>query len=310
MLSLHFIRENPEAVRDAVARRGLTAPVDEILRLDGERRRLLLEAELLKAKRNEAGRRIGATRDAAQRQRLIEEMKGVSARIDAREGELAGVEGRLNALLLEVPNLLHPDVHPGEGEEDNVVVRQSGEPPVLDFPPQPHWDLGERLGIIDFERGVKLAGSRFYVLRGAGARLQRALIAYMLDLHTGRHGYTEVYPPFLVKEECMRGAGQLPKFADNLYHDAEDDLWLVPTAEVPITNLHRDEILGPDTLPVRYVAYTACFRREKMSAGRDVRGIKRGHQFDKVEMYKFCAPERSAEELESMLGDALDVCRG
>src|SRR3990170_1445333 len=309
MLSLHFIRENPEAVRDAVARRGLTAPVDEILRLDGERRRLLLEAELLKAKRNEAGRRIGATRDAAQRQRLIEEMKGVSARIDALEGELAGVEGRLNALLLEVPNLLHPDVPPGEGEEDNVVVRQSGEPPVLDFPPQAHWDLGERLGIIDFERGVKLSGSRFYVLRGAGARLQRALIAYMLDLHT-QHGYTEVYPPFVVKEECMWGAGQLPRFAGNLYRDIEDDLWLVPTAEVPVTNLHRDEILEPGALPIRYVAYSACFRREKMSAGRDVRGIKRGHQFDKVEMYKFVPPEDSDAELESMVSDAEAVPRG
>src|SRR3990170_278974 len=310
MLSLQFIRENPDAVRDAVARRRLTAPIDDILRLDGERRRLLLEAEALKAKRNEAGRRIGASKDVGERERLIEEMKGVSERIDALERELGGVEERLNARLLEVPNLLHPDVPPGEGEEDNVVVRQSGEPPVFDFEPQAHWDLGERLRIIDFERGVKLSGSRFYVLKGAGARLQRALIAYMLDLHTQRHGYTEVYPPYLVKEECMWGAGQLPKFADNLYHDVEGDLWLVPTAEVPITNLHRDEILEPGVLPIRYVAFTACFRREKMSAGRDVRGIKRGHQFDKVEMYKFVAPEESDAELEAMVSDAEAVLRG
>jgi seryl-tRNA synthetase len=211
---------------------------------------------------------------------------------------------------MQVPNIPRPDVPLGEGEEDNVIVRQWGEQPAFDFTPLPHWDLGERLGIIDFERGVKLSGSRFYVLKGAGARLQRALIAYMLDLHTGGHGYTEVYPPFVVKEECMWGAGQLPKFADNLYHDVEDDLWLVPTAEVPVTNLHRDEILEPGTLPLHYAAYTACFRREKMKAGRDVRGIKRGHQFDKVELYKFCAPEESDAELESMTADAEAVLRG
>ena len=317
MLSLQFIRENPDVVREAVARRHMTAPIDDILQLDGQRRRVLLEVEGLKAERNQAGKRIGATRDAGERQRLIDEMRGVSERIDALEKDLRQTEERLHALLLEVPNIPRPDVPLGEGEEDNVVLRQWGEPqdyaqaggrPAA-FTPLPHWDLGERLGIIDFERGVKLSGSRFYVLKGAGARLQRALIAYMLDLHTGQHGYTEVYPPFVVKEECMWSAGQLPKFADNLYHDVEDDLWLVPTAEVPVTNLHRDEILEPGLLPLRYAAYTACFRREKMSAGRDVRGIKRGHQFDKVELYKFCQPESSEEELQALVNHAEEVCR-
>jgi seryl-tRNA synthetase len=310
MLSLQFIRENPDVVREAVAHRHMTAPVDDILQLDGQRRRLLIEVESLKAERNQAGKRIGATGDAGERQRLIDEMRGVSERIDALEKDLRQTEGRLNALLLEVPNIPRPDVPLGEGEEDNVILRQWGQPQDYAFTPLPHWDLGERLGIIDFERGVKLSGSRFYVLKGAGARLQRALIAYMLDLHSGRHGYTEVYPPFVVKEQCMWGAGQLPKFADNLYHDVEDDLWLVPTAEVPVTNLHRDEILEPGALPLRYAAYTACFRREKMSAGRDVRGIKRGHQFDKVELYKFCVPEESDAELESMTADAEAVLRG
>jgi seryl-tRNA synthetase len=310
MLSLQFIRENPDVVREAVAHRHMTAPIDDILQLDGLRRRLLIEVEGLKAERNQAGKRIGATKDAGERQRLIDEMRGVSERIDALEKDLRQTEERLNALLLEVPNIPRPDVPLGEGEEDNVVLRQWGKPRDYGFTPLPHWDLGERLRIIDFERGVKLSGSRFYVLKGAGARLQRALIAYMLDLHADRHGYTEVYPPFVVKEECMWGAGQLPKFADNLYRDVEDDLWLVPTAEVPVTNLHRDEILEPGALPLRYVAYTACFRREKMSAGRDVRGIKRGHQFDKVELYKFCVPEESDAELESMTADAEAVLRG
>ncbi|HZQ36401.1 MAG TPA: serine--tRNA ligase, partial [Dehalococcoidia bacterium] len=180
--------------------------------------------------------------------------------------------------------------------------------PELDFQPVPHWELGERLGIIDFERGVKLSGSRFYVLKGAGAQLERALIAFMLDLHR-RQGYTEVYVPFVVKEATLLNAGQLPKFRDNLYHDVEDDIWLVPTAEVPVTNLHAGEILDAAGLPLDYVAYTPCFRREKMSAGRDVRGIKRGHQFDKVEMYKFCAPEESPGELQRMLADAIETCK-
>ncbi len=310
MLSLQFVRENPEIVRKALRDRGVEETgLDEMLRLDAERRELLVESESLRAERNEVGKRIGSAADPSERQRLIEEMRAKSERIDALEPRLKEAEERTRALLLELPNIPHPDTPVGAGEEDNAVIRTEERRPFeLDFEPRPHWEIGERLGIIDFERGVKLSGSRFYVLKGAGARLQRALIAWMLDVHT-EQGYTEIYPPFVVKEECLWGAGQLPKFRDNLYHDVEDDLWLVPTAEVPLTNLHRDEILEPGTLPLRYVAYTPCFRREKMSAGRDVRGIKRGHQFDKVEMYKLCPPGESDAELERLLGDAEDVCR-
>jgi seryl-tRNA synthetase len=310
MLSLQLIRENPDIVRKALQDRQAEGGLDDILRLDEQRRQLLVEGEALKAERNAAGKQIGATKDDAERQRLINEMRSVSERIDDREPRIKEVEEQLNRLLLELPNIPHPDTPVGAGEEQDVVVRSEGKLPAFDFEPRPHWEIGERLGIIDFERGVKLSGSRFYVLSGAGALLQRALIAWMLDLHTQKQGYREVYPPFVVKEDCLWGSGQLPKFVDNLYHDVEDDLWLVPTAEVPVTNLHRDEILEPGTLPLHYVAYTPCFRREKMSAGRDVRGIKRGHQFDKVEMYKFCAPEGSNDELETMVRDAEDVCRG
>ncbi len=310
MLSLQFIREHPDVVREALAARHTEAPLDEVLALDAERRRLLLEVENLRAEQNAAGKRIGSTKDPAERQRLIDAMKGVSARIAELEPALKDVEERLEARLLEIPNLPDPSVPRGADESDNVVVRQSGEPRALDFPARPHWELGEALGIIDFDRGVRLAGSRFYVLRGVGARLERALIWWMLDLHISRHGYTELYLPAVVKEECMWASGQLPKFRDNLYHDVEDDIWLVPTAEVPLTNIHRDEILDGDALPISYVAYTPCFRREKMSAGRDVRGIKRGHQFDKVELYKFTRPEDSEAALQDMLTHAEAVVSG
>jgi seryl-tRNA synthetase len=213
----------------------------------------------------------------------------------------------LEALMSEIPNIPDPDVPDGDDESQNVVIKTVGDPPQFDFEPQPHWDLGPSLGIIDFEQGVKVTGSRFYVLSGAGARLQRALIAWMLDLHI-RQGYTEKYTPFIVKSAVLYGAGQLPKFSENLYRDHEEDLWLVPTAEVPLTGLHLDDILDVADLPLHYTAYTPCFRREKTSAGRDVRGIKRGHQFDKVEMYKFCQPEDSPGEFERMVADAEAVC--
>ena len=240
---------------------------------------------------------------------LLTEMRDVGEQIKSLDNEISRNEQELNDLLLRVPNLVHPGVPVGRDESDNVVLRSWGEIKQFDFEPLPHWDLGTRLGIIDFERGVKISGSRFYVLRGWGAKLQRALIAFMLDLHITEHGYTEVYPPFMVKRECMLGSGNLPKFADNLYHDAEDDLWFVPTAEVPVTNFHRDEIIEPGLLPFNYVAFTACFRREAMSAGKDTRGIKRGHQFDKVELYKFVEPDTSDDELEKMVADAEEVCR-
>jgi seryl-tRNA synthetase len=236
-------------------------------------------------------------------------MRDVGDRIDALEEPLEDVEAELQSAMLRMPNLPHESVPVGPDDSHNRVVGQWGEPREFDFEPVPHWDLGPELGIIDFERGVKLSGSRFYVLRGFGARLQRALIAWMLDVHTTEHGYTEIYPPFVVKEQCMWGAGQLPKFAENIYHDVEDDVWLVGTAEIPLTNLHRDEILDADDLPLHYVAYSACFRREKMSAGRDVRGIKRGHQFDKVEMYRFTTPETSYEALDELIEHGLEICR-
>ena len=303
MLDLRFIRENSQTVEEALKNRQDSAPVDEILRLDGERRRKLLDLENFRHTRKETSRERKVDKASA------EEARDLRATIRDLEEEVKKIDEQLEALLLQVPNVPHPSVPVGKGEEDNVVVRTWGEPKKLDFTPAPHWKLGETLGIIDFERGVKLSGTRFYVLKGLGARLQRALIWFMVDLHTSQHGYQEIYPPFMVKRECLVGSSQLPKFADNLYHDPEDDVWFVPTAEVPLTNLHRDEIIPAGALPFNYVACTACFRREKMSAGKDTRGIKRGHQFDKVELYKFTEPENSYDELEKMVADAEAVCQ-
>jgi seryl-tRNA synthetase len=303
MLDLKFIRENIGLVRQAIANRQDIAPLDEILELDRQRREKLLELEGFRHIRKEAGRERKMAKATA------EEGRRLRAKIRALEEESRSLDEQLKELLLQVPNIPSPTVPVGVDEEDNVVVRSWGDTKSFDFEPAPHWKLGETLGIIDFERGVKLSGSRFYVLKGLGSRLQRAVISFMLDLHTREHGYQEMYPPFMVKREAMVGSGNLPKFADNLYHDEEDDLWFVPTAEVPLTNLHRDEIITPGVLPIYYVAYTACFRREKMSAGKDTRGIKRGHQFDKVELYKFTEPETSDEELEKMVADAEEVCQ-
>jgi len=310
MLDLEFIREHPNDVKAGLESLGADpSQVEHILDLDERRRELLTEVETLRASRNRVSKRIGRMKDQEERDRLIAEMRDVGDRIDALEEPLQAVEADLQSAMLALPNLPHESVPLGPDDTHNRIVGQWGEPPTFDFEPIPHWDLGPELGIIDFERGVKLSGSRFYILRGFGARLQRALIAWMLDVHTTEHGYTEIYPPFVVKEQCMWGAGQLPKFAENIYHDVEDDVWLVGTAEIPLTNLHRDEILDADDLPIHYVAYSACFRREKMSAGRDVRGIKRGHQFDKVEMYRFTTPETSYEALDEMVDHGLDICR-
>ncbi|MFQ5996185.1 MAG: serine--tRNA ligase [Dehalococcoidales bacterium] len=303
MLDLRFIRENTNQVQEALKKRRDSAPVDEILQLDAERRQKILELESLRHTRKETARERKTDKATA------EEARDLRAMIRDFEEEVKSLDSQLEELLLQVPNVPHPTVPVGVGDEDNVVVRTWGEPKTFSFSPAPHWKLGESLGIIDFERGVKLSGTRFYVLKGLGARLQRALIWFMLDLHIKKHGYQEIYPPFMVKRECMVGSSNLPKFADNLYHDEEDDFWFVPTAEVPLTNLHRDEIIPSGVLPFNYVAYTACFRREKMSAGKDTRGLKRGHQFDKVELYKFSEPEASYDELEKMLKDAEDVCQ-
>ena len=303
MLDLRFIRDNSDLVREAIASRQDTTSLDEILELDSERRQKILELEDLRHQRRESARERKTDKEST------EEARDLRTMIRDLEGEVRNLDSQLEELLLQVPNIPHPSAPVGKDEDDNVIVRSWGEPGKLDFEPAPHWKLGESLGIIDFERGVKLSGSRFYVLKGLGARLQRALIAFMLDLHTMEHGYQEIYPPFMVKRESVVGSSQLPKFADTMYHDEEDDLWFVPTAEVPLTNLHRDEIIPPGMLPFYYVAYTACFRREKMSAGKDTRGIKRGHQFDKVEMYKFTEQETSYEELEKMLNNGEQVCQ-
>ncbi len=310
MLDMTLIREQPELVRKALRDRQMDAsPVDAILALDERRRGMLTEVEALKAERNTVSREIGQMKDAASRQSKIEAMRLVGDKITALDKQVAEVEQELRDLAAGLPNIPDKRTPYGKDDSENVVIRTVGAEPEFDFQPKPHWDLGPALGIIDFERGVKITGSRFYVLSGAGARLQRALIAYMLDLHI-RQGYTEQYPPFMVKADTLFASGQLPKFAENLYHDVEDDLWMVPTAEVPLTGLLMDEVVDEAKLPLHYTAYTACFRREKMSAGRDVRGIKRGHQFDKVEMYIFSKPEESDAMLEKMLADAEAVCKG
>ncbi|MFA9491500.1 MAG: serine--tRNA ligase [Anaerolineales bacterium] len=312
MIDIRLIRENPKEVQEAISSLGADAPIDEIARLDERRRDILQELEDLRHQRNVTSKQIGQMKDEEKRKQLIEEMGGVNDSIKTFEKELRNVEENLEELMYQVPNLPHESVPVGEDESENKIVREEGKPKTeaeFGFAPLPHWDLGPQLGIIDFERGVKLSGSRFYVLYGLGYRLQRALINWMIDFHVTQHGYTEVYPPAIVKEICMWGAGQLPKFRDNIYQDIEDDLWLVGTAEIPLTNLHRDEIVEADKLPIKYVTHTPCFRREKFSAGRDVRGIKRGHQFDKVEMYHFTTPEASYGELEQIVRNAEDICR-
>ena len=328
MLDLKFIRENPDIVKRAIENRHDSAPIDEILSLDAERRQGIIKLDNLRQERKTISKekqfpiieartnKIVGTSDVTlttapspeQLQTKMERGRALRVEIQALEEAAKKIYDRLSELLLQVPNIPQNDVPVGAGSEDNKVIRTWGEPKKLGFQPAPHWKLGEDLGILDFERGVKISGSRFYILKGLGARLQRALIAFMLDLHTREHGYKEIYPPYMVKKECMVGAGQLPKFAENIYHDVEDDFWFIGTAEIPVTNMHRDEILTKESLPRHYAAYTACFRREKMSAGKDVRGIKRGHQFDKVELYKFTEPENSNDELEKLTRDAEDVC--
>ena len=310
MLDINFIREQPDIVRKSMSDRQMDpAPVDELLSLDVERRGLLNQVEKLKAERNTVSKEISKLKDPAEKQIKIAAMREVGDQIASFDDQVRQVEEKLQHLVLSIPNLPDPITPYGKDDSENVVLRYEGEQPKFEFTPQTHWDLGTQLGIIDFDRGVKLTGSRFYILNGLGARLERALIAYMVDLHN-RQGYEERYTPFMVKAETLYASGQLPKFVDNLYHDVEEDLWMVPTAEVPLTGMYKDEVLDGTKLPLRYTAYTPCFRREKMSAGRDVRGIKRGHQFDKVEMYTYSKPEDSAKELDKMVADAEATCRG
>ena len=309
MLDMNLIRENPELVKTAMKHRQMDSePVDRAVELDVERRTVLSEVEALKADRNAASKEIGKIRDPKEREARISAMKSVSDRIAELDAKVKAVEAELTGIMAMIPNIPNANVPIGVGDTDNPVLRTEGTIPAPVYELLPHWELAERLNIIDFERGVKLTGSRFYVLNGAAARLQRALIAFMLDLHASQ-GYVERYTPFMVKEEVLYAAGQLPKFKENLYRDIEEDYWMIPTAEVPLTGLYMNEIISEEKLPMRFTAYTPCFRREKMSAGRDVRGIKRGHQFDKVEMYCYSHPDKSAEELDRMLAAAEETLK-
>jgi seryl-tRNA synthetase len=309
MLDLKYLRDNFAKVEASLATRGGAIDLSPFMDLDVRRRELLGESESLKAEKNRVSALIGKTRDKNQVQGEIARMKDVSARIKDLEEDLRQVEEELRGLIMVLPNIPHEDCPRGASEEDNREVRRWGTPRQFDFAPLAHWDLGENLGILDFERAGKLTGARFVLYRGAGARLERALINFMLDLHTECHNYVEILPPFMVNREAMTGTGQLPKFENDLFHLDDPDFFLIPTAEVPVTNIHRDEILPGDLLPVSYVAYTPCFRKEAGSHGRDTRGLIRQHQFNKVELVKFTRPEDSDRELETLLGHAEEVLR-
>jgi len=289
---LDLIREDPERVRATLTARGFDAPLDRIIELDATARKLRAEVEALRAERNKASKGGPPTDEVKAR------MREVGERIAAIEKDLAAAETQLSADVLWIPNVVDPDVPIGKGEADNPVIREDAPTP-LPFPGLPHWEIGERLGILDIPRGTKLSGSRFYLFRGAGAALQRALITWMLDVHT-KDGFTEIYPPPVTRRETLVASAHLPHFDENLYRDEDDDIWMIPTAEPQLVSLHRDETIPFEKLPLRYVAYTPCFRREHMSAGRDVRGIKRVHWFDKVEMVVFTAPEASRQMLDEL----------
>ena len=304
VLDIVWMREHPEALAQGLQSLGADdAPWQEALALDAQRRKLLVEVETLRRERNAKSRRIGDLFKAGQKAEgnaLRAEMAAVNQKIAALETELQAAEGQLRGAMLQIPNLPEPDVPVSDAADDFEIVKVRGAAPAFDFRPQPHWELGAQLDILDLERGVKLAGSRQYILKKAGAQLQRALSAWCLDTLTREHGFEEVYPPFMVHEDCMIGTGNLPKFGDELYQDREEGFWLIPTAEVPVTNMYRNEILEADALPLAHVAHTPCFRREKVHAGKHARGIQRVHQFQKVEMVKFVAPETGPAELESL----------
>ena len=307
MLDLKFIRDNLEEAERRLCTRGGAAYLDGFRELDSRRLTLLRESETLKALRNTVSDEIARIKDKSQAQDKILEMREVSQRIKGMDEELKQVDEALSGFLLTVPNLPDPSTPLGTSENDNLLVRSWGEPASYGFAPKPHWEIGESLGILDFECGAKLTGARFTLYRGAGARLERALINFMLDLHTEKHGYQEVLPPFMVNRDSMQGTGQLPKFEDDLFKLTDPEFYLIPTAEVPVTNIHRGEILKKSDLPICYTAYTPCFRREAGSYGKDTRGLIRQHQFNKVEMVKFTAPSESDAELEKLTNNAEEV---
>ncbi|MGC8872476.1 MAG: serine--tRNA ligase [Caldimicrobium sp.] len=310
MLDLRLIREKPEWVKERLKTRGGQYPIDKVLQLDEKRRALLQEVEVLRHERREKSEEIGRLKKAGEislAQTIAEQVRNIGDRLKILEEELKAVEKELFENLAAIPNIPHESVPYGESDKDNVVIKKFGDPPSFSFQPRPHWELGEILGIFDFERAAKITGSRFTIYYREGALLERALINFMLDLHIKKHRYTEVLPPFIVNEASMFGTGQLPKFKEELFKLEDWDYYLIPTAEVPVTNLHRDEILPEEILPLYYTAYTPCFRAEAGAHGKDIKGIVRQHQFNKVELVKFVTPETSYEELESLLLDAEEV---
>ncbi|MCL0105250.1 serine--tRNA ligase [Dehalococcoidia bacterium] len=307
MIDIEFIRNDASLLKEAASKRGKDFQIDEAAHLDEQRRSFISEADNLRARRNEVSRDLSKVREKPDN--LIQEMRAVGAQIKELENKEKELAFKLDNILLNIPNIPSSTTPVGADEDANVEVRIVGEPRKFDFDPKPHWELGETLGIIDSQRAVKISQSRFYLLKGAGAKLQRALIQWMLDIHTENHGYSELYLPYMVNRETVIGSSHLPHFEENMYHDAEDDLFMVPTAEAPFTGMMRDEVIDEADLPLHYVAHTPCWRREKFSAGRDTRGIKRVHQFDKVEMYKFVHPDHSYDELESLVADAEDICQ-
>ena len=306
MIDINVIREHSEILEDSATRRGINIPILEASNLDRQRRSVIVELDDLRARRNDVSREIGHSKEKPVE--LIDEMREVGGRIKKLEEEERNISIKLDSILLNIPNIPSDTVPVGDDEESNVVIRVVGDKPEFNFEAKPHWEIGEDLGIIDIQSGVKLAQSRFYVLRGKGAALQRSLIQWMLNLHTSENGYDELYLPYMVNRETVTGSSHLPHFEENMYHDLEDDLFMVPTAEAPVTGMFRQEIIDYSQLPMRFVSHTPCWRREKFSAGRDTRGIKRVHQFDKVEMYKFVEPGVSYDELELLVGDAERVC--
>jgi len=310
MLDIKFIRNNMDFVRGKMAERQAVVALDRFSELDAGRRDLLLAVEILRSERNTVSKEIGARKkNNEDSSSLLSAMAEVSARIKELDDSLKNIEAELGDFALTIPNIPDASVVCGASAEDNPVVRTWGEKPAFDFPPRPHWEIGESLGILDFARGAKITGARFTLYRGWGATLERALINFMLDLHTADHGYTEVLPPFLVNRESMTATGQLPKFAEDLFKIEGMDYFLIPTAEVPVTNIHRDEILEEQDLPLYYAAWSACFRAEAGSYGKDTRGLIRQHQFNKVELVKFTTPETSYQELEKLTANAEDILK-
>lgn len=310
MLDARFIRENISLVEEALKNRNAQVDLDKFLKLDEERRELIGVSEELKKTRNTVSQDIGRLkREKQDTAHLMEEMRRVGEDIKRHDEQLREVEGKLQDIILNIPNIPHSDVPVGNSDEDNVEVSKWGEPRQFDFEAKAHWDLGEELGILDPATAAKVTGARFTFLKGAGARLERALINFMLDLHTAEHGYTEVFPPFMAHRRSMTGTGQLPKFEEDAFRVEGTEYFMIPTAEVPVTNMYREQILDPKALPIKHVAYSACFRAEAGSAGRDTRGLIRQHQFNKVELVKFARPEDSYDELEKLTADAQEVLK-